>query len=53
MVCVALAWTTRRHGVHAIVGARIPAETDVVIAPLPSLDDTDLRQLDDAAVGPG
>jgi aryl-alcohol dehydrogenase-like predicted oxidoreductase len=53
MVAVALAWTTRHPGVHAIVGARTPAETEVVTAPLPALSDDDLRLLDEATGGPG
>ncbi len=53
MVAVALAWTTRHPGVHAIVGARTPAETEVVTTPLPTLADDDLRMLDEAAGGPG
>ena len=53
MVAVALAWTTRHPGVHAIVGARTPAETEVVTTPLPALSDDDLRLLDEAAGGPG
>ena len=40
-------------GVHAIVGARTPAETEIVTAPLPTLADDDLRLLDEAAGGPG
>ena len=53
MVAVALAWTTRRPGVHAIVGARTPAETEVVTTPPPTLADDDLHLLDEATGGPG
>ena len=52
MVAVALAWTTRRPGVHSIVGAWTPAETEVFATPLPALADDDLRLLDGAAGGP-
>ena len=53
MVAVALAWTTRHPDVHAIVGARTPAETEILTAPPPTLANDDLRLLDEAAGGPG
>jgi aryl-alcohol dehydrogenase-like predicted oxidoreductase len=53
MVAVALAWTTRRAGVRAIVGARTPAEAEILAAPLPVVDDDDVRLLDEAAAEPG
>ena len=48
MVAVALAWVTRRPGVHAIVGARNPAEAELLGRPLPPLTDEDVQLLDQA-----
>jgi aryl-alcohol dehydrogenase-like predicted oxidoreductase len=42
---VALAWVVHRPGVHAIVGARTPAEAAALATPLPNLDDHDLEVL--------
>jgi aryl-alcohol dehydrogenase-like predicted oxidoreductase len=53
MVAIALAWTTRQRGVHAIVGARTPGETEIFGASLPVLDRDDVRALDEAGVSPG
>ena len=48
MVAVALAWVTRRPGVHAIVGARTPAEAELLGRPLPRLTNENLQLLDQA-----
>jgi aryl-alcohol dehydrogenase-like predicted oxidoreductase len=48
MVAVALGWVTRRPGVYAIVGARTPAEAELLGRPLPPLTEEDLQLLDQA-----
>ena len=48
MVAVALAWVTRRPGVYAIVGARNPAEAELLGRPLPLLTNEDVQLLDQA-----
>ena len=48
MVAVALAWVTRGPGVHAIVGARTPAEAELLGRPLPRLTSENVQLLDQA-----
>ena len=48
MTAVAAAWATRAVGMFAILGARTPDETALLVDPLPSLDRLDIEHLDRA-----